>query len=35
MRATAYVAVALVLSGCMVGPDYTRPAVDVPKAFIN
>ena len=34
MRATAYVAVALVLSGCMVGPDYTRPAVDVPKAFI-
>ncbi len=22
------------LSGCMVGPDYTRPAVDAPKQFI-
>jgi multidrug efflux system outer membrane protein len=23
-----------VVSGCVVGPDYTRPAIDAPKAFI-
>jgi len=31
-RAIAVVLAAL--SGCTIGPDYTRPAVDVPKAFI-
>ena len=33
MRRACIAAVAA-LSGCMVGPDYTRPAVDAPKAFI-
>ena len=28
------VAVACALTGCMVGPDYTRPEVNAPKAFI-
>lgn len=28
------VIVACAVSGCMVGPDYTRPAIDAPKAFI-
>src|SRR5262245_29534618 len=27
-------AMLVVLSGCVFGPDYTRPAVDAPKAFI-
>jgi multidrug efflux system outer membrane protein len=35
MRRAVAAAVAICfVSGCMVGPDYTRPAVDVPKAFI-
>ena len=27
-------AAAVTLAGCMVGPDYTRPAVDAPAAFV-
>ena len=34
MRARFAFAVVLALGGCMVGPDYTRPAVDVPAAFV-
>lgn len=35
MRIAMIVAVAATLvAGCMVGPDYTRPAVDAPKVFI-
>ncbi|MEO8508731.1 MAG: efflux transporter outer membrane subunit [Betaproteobacteria bacterium] len=35
MRRAAAVAVAVcMIAGCMVGPDYTRPAVDAPKTFI-
>src|SRR5215472_6357109 len=32
----AYVAAAagVLLAGCKVGPDYHRPAVDAPKAFL-
>ncbi|MFO1414459.1 MAG: efflux transporter outer membrane subunit [Burkholderiales bacterium] len=33
MRRAALLAVAL-LAGCTVGPDYTRPAVDAPAAFL-
>jgi multidrug efflux system outer membrane protein len=29
----ALTAIALSLTGCMVGPDYRRPAVDTPQAF--
>ena len=25
--------IALLVSGCMVGPDYTRPSVDAPPAW--
>jgi multidrug efflux system outer membrane protein len=32
-RSPAALAGALVLAGCMVGPDYERPAVDLPAAF--
>src|SRR5262249_1928640 len=28
------IALVALLSGCMVGPDYTRPPVDAPKDFI-
>jgi len=34
VRARFALAAALVLGGCMVGPDYTRPAVDAPAAFV-
>ena len=33
-RAVAAVATLALASGCMVGPDYRRPAVDAPAAFI-
>jgi len=33
MRRRAIVAVALVLGGCTLGPDYTRPAVTTPASF--
>src|SRR5262249_14328879 len=33
MRRRAVVAVALVLGGCTLGPDYTRPAVTMPASF--
>lgn len=33
-RAAAVAVAACMISGCMVGPDYTRPAVDAPKTFI-
>jgi multidrug efflux system outer membrane protein len=31
MRKFLWIAVALLLSGCMVGPDYTRPEIDPPE----
>ncbi|HUO74300.1 MAG TPA: TolC family protein, partial [Solirubrobacteraceae bacterium] len=34
MRNPALVAMALALGGCMLGPDYQRPPVDAPAAFI-
>lgn len=35
MRRSALAALACsVLAGCMVGPDYVRPAVDTPKTFL-
>jgi len=30
---TALTAIALLLSGCMIGPDYARPTVDTPPAW--
>ena len=33
MRSLLVFACVLLLSGCMVGPDYVRPVVDVPPAF--
>jgi len=33
-RLAAPLAVAALLAGCMVGPDYTRPKIDAPAAFI-
>ena len=30
----ATIAAAMLAAGCMVGPDYTRPPIDTPKAFI-
>jgi multidrug efflux system outer membrane protein len=33
MRRLAVFAVAALLAGCMVGPDYRRPAVDTPQSF--
>lgn len=33
-RTAASGLLACILSGCMVGPDYVKPAVDAPKAFI-
>lgn len=32
-RAAIVLAVTAVLAGCMLGPDYRRPAVDAPEAF--
>ncbi|MFO1325339.1 MAG: efflux transporter outer membrane subunit [Burkholderiales bacterium] len=32
-RALAALGVAMLAAGCMVGPDYTRPAIDAPAAF--
>ena len=34
LRTILTATLAAALGSCMVGPDYTRPAVDVPKAFI-
>ncbi len=31
--ALAGVLAALLLGGCMIGPDYVRPQVDVPEAY--
>ena len=31
--AACHFAIAVLLSGCMVGPDYRRPAVDTPQSF--
>ena len=33
MRSFAVFVIAAFLAGCMVGPDYRRPAVDTPQAF--
>ena len=33
MKARALVLAAVVLAGCTVGPDYTRPAVEMPASF--
>jgi multidrug efflux system outer membrane protein len=33
MRAFTALTVALLLAGCMVGPDYHRPAIDAPGAY--
>lgn len=33
MRGVIYPLIVVLLAGCMVGPDYRRPAVDVPQAF--
>lgn len=35
MRRLMALALTLVLAGCTVGPDYARPAIDVPQAFDN
>ena len=32
-RGVTFAALALAVSGCMMGPDYTRPPVDAPAAF--
>ena len=34
MRRLTAVTVASLLAGCMLGPDYQRPAIDTPKAFL-
>lgn len=34
MQRTIVIVLMLLLAGCMVGPDYTRPRVDVPSAFL-
>jgi outer membrane protein, multidrug efflux system len=34
MRSFIVLAFAVLLTGCMVGPDYVRPVVDVPAAFL-
>jgi hypothetical protein len=33
-KALAACALATLATGCMVGPDYQRPAVNAPNAFI-
>ena len=33
MRTFALLTFALLLAGCMVGPDYQRPAIDAPGAY--
>jgi len=33
MRSFIVIAFTVLLTGCMVGPDYVRPVVDVPAAF--
>jgi multidrug efflux system outer membrane protein len=33
MRAFTVLALAALLTGCMVGPDYRRPAVDIPQSY--
>jgi len=33
MRRFAAIAIAGLLAGCMIGPDYRRPAVDIPASF--
>jgi len=33
MRSFIVIAFAILIAGCMVGPDYVRPVVDVPAAF--
>ena len=34
VRGRAILFLTLLLAGCMVGPDYTRPTVDAPKTFV-
>src|SRR5512135_463897 len=34
MQRTIVIVLMLLLTGCMVGPDYTRPSIDVPSAFL-
>ena len=34
MRGSGILALTLLLAGCMVGPDYVKPPVDAPNAFI-
>ncbi len=34
MRRPIVIALIFLLTGCMVGPDYTRPSIDVPSAFL-
>lgn len=33
MRTLAFIITLLVLSGCAVGPDYSRPDLQVPNGF--
>jgi len=33
MRRLFFIAIAVSLAGCMVGPDYRRPSVDIPQSF--
>jgi multidrug efflux system outer membrane protein len=33
MRRLFFIAIAASLAGCMVGPDYRRPSVDIPQSF--
>ena len=35
MRGLMALALTLLITGCTVGPDYVRPAIDVPQAFDN
>ena len=35
VRKIAALSLAIVVSGCMVGPDYQRPEIDMPEAFLG
>ncbi|NLW80371.1 MAG: hypothetical protein GXY42_01675 [Desulfovibrionales bacterium] len=35
MRALATLALMLLVAGCTAGPDYVRPVLDVPQAFVR
>lgn len=35
MRRLMALALTLLITGCTVGPDYVKPAIDMPQAFDN